>query len=338
MNKIYNDDCFNVFKAIDDKMIDMILVDLPYGQTACDWDICIDLKEMWKNLKRICKDECQFVFFTTTKYGYELIKSNPRWFRYDLVWEKHNSVGFLSANKMPLRSHEMIYIFNSQNTDDVELTRNLELREYAKKVLKFIDKKYSEIKKDFGNSKLQHFLGSATTSQFELPSEKTYNELIERYNINKMEGFMKYEDMKSKFKRKHQPKRTYNPQKTPGKPYNVKGHKTQDVYGQDGIPTTENTTGDRHPTSVMKFYQSGNKLHPTQKPLDLCEWLIRTYSNDGDLVLDFCMGSGTTIEACKKSKRQYIGIEKDKDIYETAKNRIDGSQIFRPIDSHGLEI
>jgi site-specific DNA-methyltransferase (adenine-specific) len=338
MNKIYNDDCFNVFKTIDDKMIDMILVDLPYGQTACDWDICIDLKEMWKNLKRICKDECQFVFFTTTKYGYELIKSNPRWFRYDLVWEKHKSVGFLSANKMPLRSHEMIYIFNSQNTDDVELTRNLELREYAKKVLKFIDKKYSEIKKDFGNSKLQHFLGSATTSQFELPSEKTYNELIERYNINKMEGFMKYEDMKSKFKRKHQPKRTYNPQKTPGKPYNVKGHKTQDVYGQDGIPTTENTTGDRHPTSVMKFYQSGNKLHPTQKPLDLCEWLIRTYSNDGDLVLDFCMGSGTTIEACKKSKRQYIGIEKDKDIYETAKNRIDGSQIFRPIDSHGLEI
>ena len=80
-------------------------------------------------------------------------------------------------------------------------------------MLKFIDKKYSEIKKKFGKSKLQHFLGSATTSQFELPSEKTYNELIERYNIDKMEGYMKYEDMKCKFERKHQPKRTYNPQK-----------------------------------------------------------------------------------------------------------------------------
>ena len=74
------------------------------------------------------------------------------------------------------------------------------------------------------------------------------------------------------------------------------------IYSQQRLPTHENTTGDRHPTSVMKFHQLGNKLHPTQKPLDLCEWLIRTYSNEGDLVLDFCMGSGTTIEACKKAK------------------------------------
>jgi hypothetical protein len=66
-------------------MIDMVLVNLPHGQTACDWDICIDLKEMWKNLKRICKDECPFVFFTTTKFDYKLIESNPRWCRYDLV-------------------------------------------------------------------------------------------------------------------------------------------------------------------------------------------------------------------------------------------------------------
>ena len=153
-----------------------------------------------------------------------------------------------------------------------------------------------------------------------------------------MEGYIKYEDMKCKFERKHQPKRTYNPQKTPGKPYNVKGHKTQNVYGQEEIPAKENITGDRHPKSVLKYNQSGDKLHPTQKPLDLCEWLIRTYSNEGDLVLDYCMGSGTTIEACKKSERQYIGIEKDKDIYETAKNRIDGIQILSPIHSHGLEI
>jgi site-specific DNA-methyltransferase (adenine-specific) len=153
-----------------------------------------------------------------------------------------------------------------------------------------------------------------------------------------MEGYMKYEDMKYKFERKYQPKRTYNPQKTPGNPYKVKGHKTQNVYGQEEIRTHENTTGDRHPKSVLKYHQSGDKLHPTQKPLDLCEWLIRTYSNEGDLVLDFCMGSGTTIEACKKSEKQYIGIEKDKSIYETAKKRTDGSQIFRPIDSDSLEI
>ena len=72
-------------------------------------------------------------FFTTTRFGYTLIESNPKWFRYDSVWEKYIAVDFLYANKMPLRSHEIIYIFSSQNTYDIELTRNLEMRDYAKK-------------------------------------------------------------------------------------------------------------------------------------------------------------------------------------------------------------
>jgi hypothetical protein len=83
-----------------------------------------------------------------------------------------------------------------------------------------------------------------------------------------MEGFMKFEDMKCNFERKKQPKWTYNPQKKTGKPYNVKWHKTHDVFGQAEVPTHENTTEDRHPNSVIKFHQSGEKLHPTQKPLD----------------------------------------------------------------------
>ncbi len=73
----------------------------------------------------------------------------------------------------------------------------------------------------------------------------------------------------------------------------------------------------------MKFHQTGEKLHPTQKPLELCEWLIKTYCNENNVVLDFCMGSGTTIQACNNTNRRYIGIEKDKDIFETAKNRLD---------------
>ena len=147
MNKLYNDDCFNVFKTIEDNTINMVLVDLPYGQTACDWDIQIDLTKMWKELRRIGKDNCTHVFFTTTKYGYKLIESNPVWFRYDLVWEKHKSVGYLSANKMPLRSHEMIYIFNSpdETLHDLSIERNLEMREYAKKILKFIGKTSKQI-------------------------------------------------------------------------------------------------------------------------------------------------------------------------------------------------
>ena len=313
---LYNDCCFNVFDKIKDKTVDLVLVDLPYEQTACSWDNWLDLDKIWKSLKRIGKDNCQYIFFTTTKYGYQLIQSNPNWFRYDLVWEKYTAVGFLSANKMPLRAHEMIYIFSNQSTDDIGLNRNLEMREYAKKVLKYIGKPSKQIERELGHRKAEHFLQRVSTSQFGLPTEKTYNELIEKYNIDKMDGFIKYENLKFD-------SYTYNPQKTPGKPYKKNGYqKKKDVYGQIGTYEKENITGDRHPRSVIKCHQSGEKLHPTQKPVDLCEWLIKTYTNENDLVLDFCMGSGTTIEAAIKSKRNYIGIEKDAEIFETAEKRI----------------
>jgi site-specific DNA-methyltransferase (adenine-specific) len=319
-SSIYNNDCFNIFDKIENKVIDLVLVDLPYGQTHCDWDICIDLKEMWKSLKIICKDKCQFVFFTTTRFGYKLIESNPKWFRYDLVWEKSIAVGFLNANKMPLRSHEMIYIFSNPNTDDIELVRNIEMREYAKKVLKYINKPVKQIERELGHRKACHFLSSYTSTQFKLPTEKTYIELIDKYNIDKMEGYLTFENLI--FEKKET--KIYNPQKTPGKPYKVKEHNSIDidVYGGKKVPAHENTTGDRHPKSVLKYHQSSKKLHPTQKPLELCEWLIKTYSNDGDLVLDFCMGSGTTIQAAINTNRKYIGIEKDKEIFETAEKRI----------------
>jgi hypothetical protein len=104
-------DCLKLMPTLGDKSVDMVLVDLPYGQTACAWDCEIDLAEMWGQLKRICKPNANIVFFTTTKFGYQLIKSNEKWFRSDLVWEKPNIVGFLSAKKMVLRKHEMIYLF-----------------------------------------------------------------------------------------------------------------------------------------------------------------------------------------------------------------------------------
>ena len=331
-NKIFNDDCFNVFKTIPEKSINMVLVDLPYGQTACKWDIQIDLKLMWENLKRIGTDGCQYIFFTTTKYGHKLINSNEKWFRYDLVWEKPNSVGFLSANKMPLRSHEMIYVFNSSNSDDIELNRNLEMREYSKKVKGYINKTLLQINKDFGNSKAEHFY-RYKSSQFSLPTVQTYNKLIELYKINEMPGFLKYNQLIFLAY-------TYNPQKTPGKPYKVNAHKYKpkniygeqkgnhkiDVYKQEGVPEHENKTGSRHPLSVIKCHQFDEKLHPTQKPVELCEWLIKTYSNNDDVILDFCMGSATSIIASINTNRRYIGIEKDKDIFKIAEKRINNLQ------------
>ena len=129
----FNDDCLKVMKDLSDASVDCFICDLPYGclttqgktskmytnkgegQNCCAWDIKINLTEFWKQVKRLSKDEhTPVLMFCTTKFGYELIKSNESWFRYDLVWDKQRGVSFLQANKMPMRSHEMIYVFSQK--------------------------------------------------------------------------------------------------------------------------------------------------------------------------------------------------------------------------------
>jgi hypothetical protein len=131
---LHNGDCLEVMKAIPDKSVDLIICDLPYGcltggagkekarrteanpeqiMGGCAWDIKINLEEFWKQVRRIRRsDHSPTIHFCTTKFGFDLIKSNEAEFRYDLVWDKQRGVSFLSANKMPMRSHEMIYIFS----------------------------------------------------------------------------------------------------------------------------------------------------------------------------------------------------------------------------------
>jgi site-specific DNA-methyltransferase (adenine-specific) len=128
-----NGDCLEILKDISSNTIDLVIADLPFGCltggggkekgkrkektnegviAGCPWDIPIDLDLFWKEIKRILKSEnSPVLMFCTTRFGYELIKSNPKWFRYDLVWNKERGTSFLTANKMPLRSHEMIYVF-----------------------------------------------------------------------------------------------------------------------------------------------------------------------------------------------------------------------------------
>ena len=114
----------------------------------------------------------------------------------------------------------------------------------------------------------------------------------------------------------------YNPQKTPGKPYKVKKGSETMNYGKHDCVITDNQTGDRYPLSVQEFNYDKNKIHPTQKPVALMEYLIKTYTNEGDTVLDNCMGSGTTGVACVNLNRKFIGIEKDPKYFEIAQNRI----------------
>ena len=114
MNLI-NGDCLEELPKLPDKSVDLFFLDLPYGQTACKWDVKIDLNKLWAELKRLAKNErTPFFFSCTTKFGYELIKSNPTWFRWDLVWKKNRASGFLNAYKLPMRQHEMIYCFSKK--------------------------------------------------------------------------------------------------------------------------------------------------------------------------------------------------------------------------------
>jgi len=237
MNLI-NDDCLNALTNIADKSVNLVIADLPYGQTDNTWDIKIDLVQLWQQLKRIGIPNCAYIFFTTTKFGFDLIASNKEWFRYDLVWHKSGSkAGFLNAKKMPMRSHEMIYVFYNK-----------------------------------------------------LP---TYN-IIGNHILTKSGNT--------------------------GKPHLENG-----CYVNPKLMRLKTEYTPRLPVSVLEFESTNNskkRYHATEKPIDLLEWLIRYYSNEGDTILDPTMGSGSTGVAASQMKRNFIGIEMDKDIYEVACKRI----------------
>ena len=109
--ELYNGDCLEIMKDLSNNSIDLLFCDLPYGQTSCKWDCLIDLDLFWKQINRICKDDCPMFFTCSTKFGVSLINSNPKNFRYDLVWVKSSPCGFLNAKKMPMKKHEMVYVF-----------------------------------------------------------------------------------------------------------------------------------------------------------------------------------------------------------------------------------
>jgi site-specific DNA-methyltransferase (adenine-specific) len=124
---------------------------------------------------------------------------------------------------------------------------------------------------------------------------------------------------------------TYNPQMTIGKPYTQKSGRASENWGSQVSVLTENS-GERYPLSVQEFSSDRDKLHPTQKPVALMEYLIRTYTNEGDTVLDNCMGSGTTGVACMNTERNFIGIEQDPAYFQIAKNRIEEAEFQKAVD------
>ena len=305
--EIYNDDCLKVLEKLEDNSIDMVLVDLPYGQTDCKWDCLIDLDKMWKLLKKCCKGNAVMVFFCTTKFGNTLINSNKKGFKYDLVWEKSRKVGFLNANKMPLRKHEMIYVFKGDKPHPTYNPQRTKGHKPGFRQATKIEKGSVYGKDETPGGYLDDTRHPTSILQFE---EEPTHEMVYVFKGDKQHS-------------------TYNPQKTKGhKTRFKKGKKIKDENNVYGIKKSLDcyTDDTRHPTTILKFNNanhSGGTIHRTQKPVDLCEWLIKSYSNEGEVVCDFTMGSGTTGIACINTNRKFIGVELDEKIFKIAKDRID---------------
>lgn len=301
--ELFNDDCLEKMKDLKDESIDLIFCDLPYNQTSCKWDIKIDLTKFWKEVMRIKKLNTPIFFTTTTKFGVELIQSAPKkcFFRYDIVWCKSAPAGFLCAKKMPLRKHEMIYVFyeklpfydlsshkhkfiKEEPHYDPQLPVSV-VKESSKEGLAYkpsfsqknnADNQYRQMGRKGGESAYDPPLPVSVVKEEMRPTEKYKNESTMYGNIDRPD-----------FKRKNN-ESMYDP---------------------------------ALPNSMLEIKSTRGK-HSTEKPVALIEWILKYYSKEGDTILDPTMGSGSTGVACKNMNRKFIGIEKDEDIYKVAYDRL----------------
>lgn len=242
---LHEGDCLEIMPKLPDKSIDMILCDLPYGTTACKWDVIIPFEPLWEQYERLIKNNGAIVLTASQPFTTLLIFSNLKWFKYCWVWEKPQGVDPFMGKIRPLNNYEDIAVF--------------------------------------GNGTVRYY-----------------------------------------------------PQLDTGKPYLVTRDKKPRVLETTSTKMKITTTindGHRYPTRVLKFNQQTG-LHPTQKPVALFEYIIRTYTNLGDTVLDNCAGSGTTGIAAEKCGRNSILIEKEPKYCDIMRKRLNEPQNMRLFDAY----
>ena len=319
--KIENGDCIELMKNLPDKSIDLFICDLPYGETNCKWDNKIDMEEFWAEFKRIRKSKkVACIHFCSTKFGYELIKSWEKGFKMDMVWKKRNKTGGLQSRHRPMRNHEMVYFFYEQAP---KYNRD----KYHKRIQ---EKKEHNKKADivYGNTSKM-----GPINNFEPPNPASVvEEKPKRKSIKDRKGMNEPKDLYPKENRKADTFDPPNPasvveQKCELKQYDgVCGFK----YGKKEVGAIYDPP---NPASVveedepMSMYEStkvfiGKRNHQTEKPQDILEFFLKYWSDEGDVILDPTMGSGSTGVACKKMKRNFVGIELTDKYYEVAQKRI----------------
>ena len=242
--ELINGECIERMIQIPDNSVDAIITDPPYGTTACKWDSVIDFDLMWEQLNRIIKPNGAIVLFGSQPFTSALIMSNPKYFKYEWIWQKSHATGHLNSKRQPMRQHENICVFyKKQSVYNPQMT----------------DKTYIDKRTISGDDSNVDIYGDFKKVKRQIPITKGYPKTIQYF------------------------------------------------------------------ATPFKGGEGGK--HPTQKPVALMEYLIKTYTNKNETVLDFTMGSGSTGVACINTSRNFIGIEMDENYFNIAKQRIKESQL-----------
>ena len=311
MIKLMLGDCLERMKEIESGSVDLILCDLPYGTMDTDggrkigingWDIVIDTDSIHAESNRILRKNGKMVLFSQEPFTSELIsKSLPNLpFNQRLSWEKDSCGNMLSAKKACVNFSEDILLFSKMHQKhDFEGCHPLRL--YFKRVMEFIGLNLKQINNKLGHRRAEHTFYIDST-QYGLCTKKTYNELIRVFKINALNCFVEFDKLKEI-------------------DLNYRTELLRKMNEQ--YPSTFNLwEGNKFKSNILKYKKDYNGYHPTQKPVLLLEDLIKTYSNEGDLVVDMTMGSGSTPVACVNTKRDCIGIELDEGYFNIAQQRI----------------
>ena len=329
-------DCLEVMKELEKDSVDLLFADLPYGQTSCKWDCLIDLDLFWKEVNRVCKPDAPMVFTCSVKFGNSLINSNPKNFRYDLIWVKSAPCGFLNAKKMPMKKHEMIYVF--YNKLPKVYTENIALH-HKHKFLKEENKVIKETNHEnaYNTEKRKKPIVRSKPNQYEppLPNSVIKEEKVVAKGNNIYSEFSFYNNGEKGY----EPKLPTSVIKEDTGVYNecdhssskklvrdTKKYKNESVlYGEIDRPdfmrkNNESMYDPALPNSILEVKSEKGK-HATQKPVALMEWILKYYSREGGVVLDPTMGSGSMGIACGNKNRLFIGVEKDETIYNVALER-----------------
>jgi len=348
-------DCLEVMKDLSDNSVDFLFCDLPYGQTSCRWDCLIDLDLFWKQVNRVCKQDAVMAFTCSVKFGNTLINSNPKCFRYDLVWVKSAACGFLNAKKMPMKKHEMVYIFYRKlakvYTENIALHHTHKfLKETPNSVIKEELCNYDVNKNAYGGGKE----GRIKISKNKEDHQQKYNPPLPN-SVIKEETFIRGKNKSSTKNDVYNSDERFNSGKLyhhdrklqkgddpiydPPLPNSVikeenvvvetrdtTNYKNEsDLYGNIERPDFKRKNNESMykpplPNTILEIKSEKGK-HATQKPVPLMEYLIKYFTREGETVLDPTMGSGGTGIACKNLNRKFIGIEMDKDIFDVAVER-----------------